>query len=160
MSVTIREAQPHDCRFILEMITELAVFEKLAHQVVATETTLKEHLFSTNPKAFVLIAELNAQPVGFALYFYSFSTFLAKTGIYLEDLYVKEKCRSQGVGLALLKCLAQIAQSKSFGRLEWSVLDWNQKAIDFYLKMGAHPMNEWTVYRMDEAAIAKLSLKA
>ncbi len=157
MKLSIREAKATDCHFILNMIKELAEFEKLAHQVSATENALRENIFGKEPKAFVLIAELDQTPVGFALYFYNFSTFLAKPGIYLEDLYVQSKYRSHGVGKALLKSLAQIAKDKSFGRLEWSVLDWNQKAIDFYLKIGAEPMNEWTVYRLTESAIKKLA---
>ncbi len=152
----IREALPADCVFILEMIQELAEFEKLAHQVIATEKSLREQLFGNTPMAFVLIAEVNGAKSGFALYFYNFSTFLAKPGIYLEDLYVKESMRSHGIGLAILKRLAKIAIDKKLGRLEWAVLDWNQKAIDFYLKIGARPQDEWSVYRMNESAIKKL----
>ncbi len=139
------------------MIRELASFEKLADKVIATEAALEEHIFADEPKAYVLIADYNDRPSGFALYFYNFSTFLAKPGIYLEDLYVKDELRSHGIGLKLLKHLAQIARDQNLGRLEWSVLDWNQKAIDFYLKIGATPQNEWTIYRMDEAAIVKLA---
>ncbi len=156
-ALKIREARESDCQFILGMIHELAAFEKLSHEVLATELKLKEHLFSSQPVAKALIAELNGVAVAFALYFFSFSTFLAKPGIYLEDLYVKESFRSKGIGLSLLKHLALIAQENNFGRLEWSVLDWNQKAIDFYLKLGAKPMDEWTVYRLNEDAISKLA---
>lgn len=157
--VITREATPKDCAFILKMIKELAHFEKLSHQVVATELLLMEQLFTDAPKAWVLIAELGDEPVGFALYYLSFSTFLAKPGIYLEDLYVQESKRSLGIGLKLLAHLARIAKEKKFGRLEWSVLDWNKKAIDFYLRLGAKPQEEWTVYRLDEAAIARLAIR-
>ena len=152
----IREALPIDCAFILQMIGELAEFEKLSHQVVATEQSLREQLFGKMPMAHVLIAEVDGAKAGFALYFYNFSTFLAKPGIYLEDLYVKESMRSHGIGLAILKRLAKIAHEKNCGRFEWSVLDWNQKAIEFYVKIGARPQDEWTVYRMDESTIKKL----
>ena len=155
----IREAKASDCKLILELIRELAKFERLSHQVEASEQALSEHLFSPNPKTHVLIAEVDGVGVGFALYFYSFSTFLAKPGIYLEDLYVQEAYRSQGIGSDLLQKLAKIAKEQKLGRLEWSVLDWNKKAIDFYLRLGALPMSEWTVFHMNESAISKFAEK-
>ncbi len=156
-NLSVREAKKSDIPFLLSLIKELAQFEKLYQEVKATEVELSKYLFEKEPKAFVLIAENNDQAIGFALYFYNFSTFLAKPGIYLEDLYVKEDFRSLGAGALLLKTLAQIASANQCGRLEWSVLDWNQKAIDFYLKLGAVPMNDWTLYRMNQRAIAKLA---
>ncbi len=156
-SLVIREANLADCSFILTLIYELACFEKLSHEMTASLPDLEKHLFGPDSKAHVLIAELDGIGTGFALYFFNFSTFLAKPGIHLEDLYVKESYRSKGIGLALLKRLSQIAKDKCFGRLEWAVLDWNQKAIDFYIKIGAIPMNDWTIYRMNESAIAGLA---
>ncbi len=155
--LSIRKATSADCKVILELIQELADFEKLSNEVVATEEKLRKNLFEKNPVAFVLIAEFESQACGFALYFYNFSTFLGRPGIYLEDLYVKESHRSQGVGRALLVQLARIAKSENCGRLEWSVLKWNTKAIEFYLKIGAVPMDEWCVYRMTEKSIAQLA---
>ncbi|WP_413291283.1 N-acetyltransferase family protein [Bdellovibrio sp. HCB337] len=148
MSLNIRKAEAKDCPLILEFIKGLAEYEKLAHEVVATPELLKETLFGAQPKAEVLIAEWNKQPAGFALFFHNYSTFLGRPGIYLEDLFVLPTLRSHGVGKGLLKQLAQIAVERNCGRLEWSVLDWNKPAIDFYLSIGAGPMDEWTMYRL------------
>ena len=144
---TIRPAAPGDEAFILSLIIELAEYEKLAHEVVATEEVLHEWLFEKE-KARVLIAEEDGVGVGYALYFYNFSTFLGRAGIYLEDLYVRPAYRKRGYGKALLRKLAQIAQAEGCGRLEWSCLDWNQPSIDFYLSLNAKPMDGWTVYRL------------
>ena len=144
---TIRPAAPGDEAFILSLIIELAEYEKLAHEVVATEEILHEWLFEKE-KARVLIAEEDGVGVGYALYFYNFSTFLGRAGIYLEDLYVRPAYRKRGYGKTLLRKLAQIAQAEGCGRLEWSCLDWNQPSIDFYLSLNAKPMDGWTVYRL------------
>ena len=151
--LSIRNAQAGDVRHILGFIKELADFEKLSHQVVADETQLEKTLFTGDAVAKVLIAELDGEAVGFALYFYNYSTFLAKPGLYLEDLYVTPSARGEKVGKSLLKKLAQIAVAENCGRVEWSVLDWNQSAIDFYRSVGAVGMEEWTVQRLDGEAL-------
>lgn len=148
MELHIRKAQVTDCNLILDFIKGLAEYEKLAHEVVATPELLRENLFGPQPKAEVLIAEWNNQPAGFALFFHNFSTFLGRPGIYLEDLFVLPELRAHGIGKGLLKRLAQLAVERGCGRLEWSVLDWNKPAVDFYLSLGAGPMDEWTVYRL------------
>lgn len=143
----IRNASSADTSLILNFIKELAEFEKLSHEVIATEDLLKEHIFQ-NPKAKVVIAEDGGTPVGFALFFENFSTFLGKPGVYLEDLYVSPDYRGKGYGTDLLKYLAQYVKKNNYGRLEWSVLNWNQKAIDVYEKIGAQPQSGWTTYRL------------
>ncbi|HEX2493351.1 MAG TPA: GNAT family N-acetyltransferase [Steroidobacter sp.] len=148
MTVRIDPATPADVPMILTLIRELAEFERLLHEVTATEAQLQEGLFGARPSAEVVMARIGAEAAGFALYFHSFSTFLGKPGIYLEDLYVRQKFRGQGCGGALLRHLARIALQRGCGRLEWSVLDWNQRAIDFYEGLGATPMKEWTTYRV------------
>ncbi|UYL08031.1 GNAT family N-acetyltransferase [Bdellovibrio sp. SKB1291214] len=148
MSLQIRKADVADCELILDFIKGLADYEKLSHEVVANPELLRENLFGPEPKAEVLIAEWDQQPAGFALFFHNFSTFLGRPGIYLEDLFVIPKFRAHGIGKGLLKRLAQLAVERKCGRLEWSVLDWNQPAIDFYVNVGAAPMDEWTVYRL------------
>ncbi len=153
---TIRPALPSDTALILSLIRELAEFEKLSHEVIATEESLKETLFGPQAVPEVLIAELNGKGVGFALFFHNFSTFLAKPGIYLEDLYVKPDFRSEGIGLKLLQAIARLALARNCGRLEWSVLDWNERAIAFYRRIGAKPQNEWTVQRLTEQGIRAL----
>ncbi len=153
---TIRQATTEDVHIILSFIKELAEYEKMSDQVVATEELLKEWIFEKK-KAQVLIAWEGGKAVGFALYFYNFSTFLGRAGIYLEDLFVKEECRGKGYGKALLKELARIASAQGCGRLEWSCLDWNQPSIDFYLSLDATPMDEWTVYRLTGDTLEKFS---
>lgn len=148
MELHIRKAQVTDCNLILDFIKGLAEYEKLAHEVVATPELLRENLFGPQPRAEVLIAEWNNQPAGFALFFHNFSTFLGCPGIYLEDLFVLPELRAHGIGKGLLKRLAQLAVERGCGRLEWSVLDWNKPAVDFYVSLGAGPMDEWTVYRL------------
>jgi GNAT superfamily N-acetyltransferase len=148
MSLKIRKADAPDCSLILDFIKGLAEYEKLSHEVVATPELLRENLFGSQPKAEVLIAEWNDRPAGFALFFHNFSTFLGRPGIYLEDLFVLPDLRGHGIGKGLLRRLAQLAVERGCGRLEWSVLDWNKPAIDFYISIGAGPMDEWTVYRL------------
>jgi GNAT superfamily N-acetyltransferase len=155
--LSIRAAVPADVSHILRFIGELADYERLTHEVVATEAALHEHLFGERPAAEVLLGELDGEPSGFALYFLSFSTFLARPGIYLEDLYVRPAARGHGLGKALLARLAGIAVERRYGRLEWSVLDWNEPAIGFYKKLGAVPMSDWTVYRVTGDALGSLA---
>lgn len=144
---TIRQANINDVSTILSFIKALAEYEDMSDQVVATEELLKEWLFEKK-KAEVLLAMEGDTAVGFALYFYNFSTFLGRAGIYLEDLFVKKEYRGKGYGKALLKELARIAVSQGCGRLEWCCLDWNQPSIDFYLSLGARPMDDWKQYRL------------
>jgi GNAT superfamily N-acetyltransferase len=148
-------AQAKDCAEILKFIKGLAHYEKLSHEVTATEEKLKETLFGPHPAAEVVFAVSGGKKVGFALYFQTYSTFLAQPGIYLEDLYVLPEHRGYGFGKKLLVFLAQQALARGCGRLEWSVLDWNKPAIDFYLNLGAQPMMEWTVYRLAGDALKK-----
>jgi GNAT superfamily N-acetyltransferase len=156
MSIRIEPATPADVPMILTLIRELAQFERLLDEVTATEAQLREHLFGARPYAEVVMARLGDEVAGFALYFHNYSTFLAKPGIYLEDLYVRQQFRGRGCGAALLRHLARIALERDCGRLEWSVLDWNKRAIDFYKSLGAVPMNEWTIYRVTGEALTKL----
>lgn len=156
MSFTIRKATENDIPTILHLITQLAIYEKLEHEVVATEETLKQTIFVQN-YAEVIIGEEDGQPVGFALFFHNYSTFLSKPGIYLEDLFVEVEHRGKGYGKKLLAELARIAKERNCGRLEWSVLNWNTPSIEFYKSLGAKPMDEWTVYRMTEKEINDLA---
>lgn len=142
-----RFAQENDVSTILYFIKELAAYEKMADEVVATEELLKEWIFDKK-KAEVIFALEDGKEIGFALFFHNFSTFLGRAGIYLEDLYVMPECRGKGYGKRLLKELARIAVERGCGRLEWWCLDWNQSSIDFYLSLGAEPMKDWTVYRI------------
>ena len=153
--ITFRMAQPEDTALILHFIRELAVYGKMEDQVVATEELLTEWLFEKQ-KAEVVIAEAEGKPVGFALFFHNFSTFLGRAGIYLEDLFVEPSERGKGYGKALLTHLAQLAVERGCGRLEWSCLDWNQPSIDFYLSMGAQRMDDWTTYRLTGDRLAEL----
>jgi GNAT superfamily N-acetyltransferase len=157
VSVEIAPARPDDVPTICSFIRELAEYEKLLDRVAATERLLHDGLFGLRPYAEVLMGRLEGAPVGYALFFHSFSTFLARPGIYLEDIYVRPAARGRGVGKALLREIARVARDRGCGRIEWSVLNWNQPSIDFYLSIGATPMDEWTMYRMDEAAIAALA---
>jgi len=154
---TIRSARPSDTKTILELIRQLAVYEKLLHEVTGDEALLERHLFGPRPSAEVLIAERGGEPVGFALFFPTFSTFLARPGIWLEDLFVVPEARGQGIGKALLTKVAEIAHERGCGRLEWTVLDWNEPAIGFYRKLGAVPMNDWTTYRLTGEALMKVA---
>ena len=154
--LTIRFARPEDIPCILGFIRELAVYEKLKDQVIATEELLQEWLFDKQ-KAEVLLAVVDGKPVGSALFFHNFSTFLGRAGIYLEDLYVQPAHRGKGYGKALLKRLAQITVERGCGRLEWSCLDWNQPSIDFYRSIGAVPMDGWTIYRLTGETLQQFS---
>lgn len=160
MSLSVRKAAPGDEALILGFIRELADYEKLSHEVVATPAHLTKTLFCENPKAFALVAELDGEAIGFALYFFNYSTFLGRHGLYLEDLYVQAAHRGAGAGKALLAALAKIAVENDCGRLEWSVLDWNAPSIAFYKSLGAAAMDEWTVYRLTGAALGALAKTA
>ncbi len=155
MPCSIRTATVDDVPLILDFIRGLADYEKLAHEVVATEATLRQTLFGATPAAHVVIAEVEGRPAGFALYFFNYSTFLAKPGLYLEDLFVKPEYRGAGTGKALLLHLAKIANTRGCGRMEWSVLDWNEPAIKFYETLGARRMNEWQICRLTGPALAQ-----
>jgi GNAT superfamily N-acetyltransferase len=148
MDIKIRRATERDVPLILDLIKGLAEYEKLAHEVTASEAGLRQSLFGASPGAEVIIAEAGTEPAGFALFFHNFSTFVGKRGIYLEDLFVKPAFRSKGVGRRLLVHLAQLAVERDCGRLEWAVLDWNEPAIRFYRGLGAQPMHDWTVFRL------------
>jgi GNAT superfamily N-acetyltransferase len=153
----IRFATEDDVPLILSLIEELAEYERLSHQVTATEDVLRDSLFGERQVAETLLAYLEGEPAGFALFFHNFSTFLGKPGIYLEDLYVKPELRGAGVGRALLVRIARLAKERGCGRLEWWVLDWNEPAIGFYKTLGAVAMDDWTVYRLTGDALDKLA---
>lgn len=155
--IYIRAATEGDVPLILSLIRELAEYEKLSHEVVATEEELRTNLFGERPFAEVLIADHDGDPAGFALFFHNFSTFLGKPGIYLEDLYVKPEFRGAGVGKRLLAHLARLAKERGCGRLEWWVLDWNEPSIGFYDSVGAVAMDDWTVYRLAGGALDDLA---
>ena len=155
----IRPATEDDVPIILSLIRELAEYERLSHEVVATEGLLRESLFGERRGAEVLIACCKGAPAGFALFFHSFSTFLGRPGIYLEDLYVKPEFRGRGIGRALLTHLARLAKERGCGRLEWAVLDWNEPAVKLYKSIGAVPMDEWTVYRVTGEALETLATR-
>jgi GNAT superfamily N-acetyltransferase len=153
----IRSASPADVALILRFIRELARYERLEDRVVATEDSIRETLFGTRPYAEVIIAEDDDQPVGFALFFHNYSTFLGQPGIYLEDLFVVPEGRGRGYGKALLAELARIAVARNCGRVEWAVLNWNTPSIEFYKALGAKPQDEWMVYRLTGDALTKLA---
>lgn len=155
-NISFRYAEKKDAALILEFIRELAEYEKMLDDVVATEELLREWIFEKN-KAEVIFALENGREVGFALFFHNFSTFLGRAGIYLEDLYVKPEFRGRGYGKGLLKKLAQIALERECGRLEWTCLDWNRPSIDFYLSLDAKPMDEWTIYRLTGDSLRKMA---
>lgn len=148
MNFTIRPATPEDAAVILDFITELAVYEKAGHEVEATEETVRSSIFGEGSVTDAVILEADGQPAGFAVWFYSYSTWQAKNGLYLEDLYVSPDFRGSGAGKLLLKHLARVAVEKGCGRFEWSVLDWNEPAIRVYDAVGAEPQNEWIRYRL------------
>jgi GNAT superfamily N-acetyltransferase len=159
MTATIRPARPDDSEEIATLIRELAASEKLEDQAKATAEDLARHLFGDHPAAEVLIAEVDGHPVGFALYFSTFSTFRGQPGLYLEDLFVRPEHRSRGIGKALLAGVARVAVDRGCGRLEWAVLDWNTPSIEFYRSQGAVPMDEWTVFRVADESLASLADK-
>ena len=155
--VRIRSATPADVPLILGLIRELAEYEKLLHQVTATEADIHASLFSPKPAAECLIAEQDGRPAGFALFFHNFSTFLGKPGLYLEDLYVKPELRGKGIGRRLLSHLARLTLERNCGRFEWAVLDWNEPAIRFYKNLGAQMLDDWRINRLTGAALEKLA---
>ena len=157
MTLSIRPGELADVPVIAELIRALARYEKLDQEVVMTEEKLTDSLFGERPYAETLIAEDDGEPVGFALFFHNYSTFLAQPGIYLEDLFVKPEHRGAGVGKMLLERLAQLAVDRGCGRLEWAVLDWNVDAIRFYERLGAKPNAEWTVYRLTGKPLQRLA---
>jgi GNAT superfamily N-acetyltransferase len=160
MTLTIRSAAPDDLDAIVGFIHALAEYEKLSHAVKADPATLARYLFGSRPMAEVLIADMDGTSIGFALFFHNFSTFEGRPGLYLEDLFVRPEARGAGAGRALLARLAQIALDRDCARLEWSVLDWNAPAIAVYRAIGAQPMDEWTVQRLDGEALHALAATA
>jgi GNAT superfamily N-acetyltransferase len=156
-SIQIRSATEADVPLILSFIKKLADYERLSHEAVATEEILRETLFGPRRSAEVAIGDFKKEAVGFVLFFHNYSTFLGRSGIYIEDLFVEEAFRRRGVGRALLTHVAKIARQRQCGRLEWSVLDWNEPAIRFYKQLGAVPMNEWTVFRVTGDTLTKLA---
>jgi GNAT superfamily N-acetyltransferase len=153
----IRSATAADVPVILRFVRELAAYEKLSHEVTATEELLRRHLFGERPMAEVILAVEDGVEAGFALFFHNFSTFVGKPGIYLEDVYVRPEFRGRGRGKAMMVYLARLARQRDCGRFEWAVLDWNKPSLDFYESIGARPMSDWTVQRMTGAALAALA---
>ena len=160
MSLHIRRARPTETGLVLSLIRELAEYEKLLHEVEATVAMIDAALFGDNPLLFCEIAEWNGEPAGFAVWFVNFSTFSGRSGIYLEDLFVRPAYRGQGIGKALLAYLAKLCVEKGWARLQWSVLDWNAPSIAFYKSLGAVMMDEWTVCRVNGPALAALAKAA
>jgi len=157
LNITIREATKKDSNIILGFIRELAKYEKAEHEVIATESSIADSLFNSGSSTKAIVCEKNGTPIGFAVYFFNYSTWLGKHGLYLEDLYVSSAERGSGAGKSLLKYLAQLAVSKGCGRFEWSVIDWNQPAIKFYDSLGAKPQNEWIAYRLSGEKLRNLA---
>lgn len=153
----ITNAAPEDATLILSFIKQIAEYERLSHEVVATTDDVTQIFFCANPKAFCVIARIDGMPVGYAVYFFNFSTFLCKHGLYLEDLFVKPEFRGKGYGKKLLLHLTRIALENNCGRMEWSVLDWNTPAIEFYKSLQAQPLEEWTIFRLREAELKALN---
>lgn len=149
----IRQAQRTDCDALFKLIQELAAYEKLSDRVTGTAQALETHLFGEQAFVEALVAECEGQLSGFALFFTSYSTFLTKPGLYLEDLFVQERYRGQGIGKALLKGVAQVVHDRGYGRLEWSVLDWNEPSIAFYRRMGAEVLPDWRICRVTEQSL-------
>ena len=157
LNITIREGTKKDSNIILGFIRELAKYEKAEHEVIATESSIADSLFNSGSSTKAIVCEKNGTPIGFAVYFFNYSTWLGKHGLYLEDLYVSSAERGSGAGKSLLKYLAQLAVSKGCGRFEWSVIDWNQPAIKFYDSLGAKPQNEWIAYRLSGEKLRNLA---
>lgn len=155
--LTLHNARKRDAELVVQYIKELAEFEALSHECYATPEAIEHWLFGETPRAHCLLAEWEGNPAGFALYFYNFSTFLAKPGIYIEDLFVRPDFRRNGIARQIFRHLAQKALAEGCGRLEWWVLDWNKNALAFYESIGAVPMNEWTVQRVTGDALVKLA---
>lgn len=156
----IRKATVADSALIAQFIRELAIYEKLEHELKVTPEILERTMFAEQPRAFAIIAQSNGEPVGFALYFFNFSTFLGKPGLYIEDIFVRETARGQGIGKKLFTELCSIAVQQDCGRMEWWALNWNKPAIDFYLGLGAEAMDEWTVYRLRAEQFSALAKNA
>jgi GNAT superfamily N-acetyltransferase len=156
-SVTIRPARPEDAKILVNLVRELAVYEKLEPYARATPEDFHRHLFGPRPAAEAALAEVAGQPVGFALWYATFSTFRGRPGVYLEDLFVVPEFRGRGIGKALLAMIARLAVERGCGKLEWSVLNWNEPAIGFYRALGARPLDEWTVYRVDGESLRRLA---
>ena len=154
---TIRSATAEDVPLVLQLIRDLATYERAPNEVTATEEQLRKVLFGSKPAAEVRLAFADGNAVGFALFFHNFSTWLGRPGLYLEDLFIRPEDRGKGYGRALLVDLAQIARDRGCGRMEWAVLDWNEPAIQFYRKLGAKPMDEWTVFRLTRDGIERLA---
>ena len=157
MNLRIEKVRETDVGLVLSLIKDLAAYEKMSDAVVATEEDLRHALFSDPPQVEALVAWLGSEAVGFTLFFTNFSTFLGRPGLYLEDLYIKPQWRHQGFGRRMLAALAQLAVDRKYGRMEWSVLDWNESAISFYKKMGAVPLDEWTTFRLTGEKLKKLT---
>lgn len=157
MSITIRQARPADAQTIYDMIYELAVYEKAPEEVVTTPEEIRETLFGAESQTEALICEVDGTAVGYAVFFTSYSTWLGRNGIYLEDLYISPDSRGNGAGKTLIRHIAQLAVQRRCGRLEWSVLDWNQPAIDFYKSIGAEPQSEWVRYRLAGNALVEFA---
>jgi GNAT superfamily N-acetyltransferase len=157
MALRIASATEPDVSLIMSFIKKLAEYEKLSHVVVASEDLLRDALFGPRPAAEVIFAYWDDEPVGFALFFHNFSTFLGRRGIYLEDLFVDPPHRGKGIGKALLIHLARIAKERNCGRFEWAVLDWNKPSIEFYKSLGAVPLDDWTLFRLTGDALARLA---
>ncbi len=156
-SFQIRPARPDDCETIANLVRELAIYEKLEHRAVATADDFRRNLFGPRPYAETLLAESSGRPIGLVLFFHTFSTFRGQPGIYIEDIFVRTEERRRGVGKALLASVARIAEERGCGRVEWSVLNWNTPSIALYASLGARPMSEWTVYRLDEEPLRQLA---
>ena len=156
--ITITPATREDAPLLFDLVMALAEYENLAHEVIGSPEDLEKHLFGDSPKAYAIVARMDGAPAGFALYFFNFSTFLMKPGIYLEDLFVLPGYRRRGIGTAIFQHLAQMALAKGCGRFEWSVLDWNQPAIDFYMSKGAVMLNDWRTCRVAGQALEDLAI--
>jgi GNAT superfamily N-acetyltransferase len=160
VSLSIRPATPRDAALIFAFVSELAAFEHLSHELEATEQMLAEAMFSDHPRVFAEIAEVGGEPAGFSLWFYTFSSFVGRHGIWIEDLYVRERFRGQGIGAALLTDIARRCVEEKLGRLEWSVLDWNENAIRFYQSTGARVMEAWRICRLHGDALRTFAINA
>ncbi len=159
-SFSIRPARPDDATAIANLVYELAVYEKLEQFAMATPDDFQRHLFGARPYAEAIMAEVDGKPVGFALFFHTFSTFRGQPGLYLEDIYVKPEHRGRGIGKTLLATIAKLALDRGLGRLEWAVLNWNSPAIGFYQGLGAEPLDDWTTYRLSDGPLTKLAAQA
>ncbi|AYC34791.1 GNAT family N-acetyltransferase [Pseudomonas cavernae] len=157
MSLHIRPATPADAALILRFITDLAIYEKAEHEVQTDVAGIRASLFASGSTSHALICEQDGQPIGYAVYFFNYSTWLGKHGLYLEDLYIRPEARGLGAGKALLRHLAQLAVARGCGRFEWSVLDWNAPAIQFYQAIGARPQDEWVLYRLTGDALTRFA---